>query len=65
MDAPDVVESAPATKKLRSVTEDKAASLLHKQSWNEIDDGILTTGPESSYELTELKIPSVETPTEK
>jgi pSer/pThr/pTyr-binding forkhead associated (FHA) protein len=58
-DAPDPKESMHSTKKVRAVSEDKAASLLHKQSWSEIDEGILTTGPDSAYELTDLKTPAV------
>ena len=55
----------PSTKtKIRPVSEDKAASLLHKGSWSEIEEGILSVGPESNYELTDLKIPPVPPPAE-
>lgn len=57
-DAPDHLDK-PSTKRSRAVSEDKAASLLHKESWSEIDDGILTVGAESSYELTDLKLPAI------
>ena len=62
--ATNVAEPAPAKKKIRTISEDKAASLLHKGSWSEIDDGILAVGPDSSYELTDLKLPAVPPPAE-